>query len=80
MAGGRRAAELLAFDCDLANVTGNPAMSIPFGIDADGMPIGLHVLGRFGDEVGLLALAGQLEAARPWAAIRPALPIGRRAV
>jgi amidase len=61
------------FDCELANVTGNPAMSVPFGMDAAGLPLGIHVLGRFGDEATLFRLAGQLEQARPWT------PASRRA-
>ena len=37
----------------------------------DGLPIGMHFLGRFGDEATLLRLAAQLEQARPWASKRP---------
>jgi amidase len=51
----------------VANLTGGPAMSVPLWWDDDSLPIGVHVLGRFGDEATLLRLAGQLEAARPWA-------------
>ena len=50
----------------VANITGNPAMSLPLWWNAAGLPIGVHVLGRFGDEATLFRLAGQLELARPW--------------
>jgi amidase len=51
----------------VANITGNPAMSLPLWWNAYGLPIGVHVLGRYADEATLFRLAGQLEAARPWA-------------
>ena len=59
--------------CSLANLTGQPAMSVPIYWGVDSTPIGVHFTGRFGDEATLFRLAGQLEAARPWAARRPAL-------
>lgn len=49
------------------NVTGNPAASVPCGFSSDGMPIGLHVIGRHGDELSVLRAAAALEQARPWA-------------
>jgi len=55
----------------LANATGNPAMSVPLFWDADGLPIGSHFIGRMNDEATLFRLAAQLEQARPWWNRRP---------
>ena len=51
----------------VANITGNPAMSVPLSWNSDNMPIGSHFLAPFGDEATLFRLAAQLEQARPWA-------------
>jgi amidase len=62
----------LAFTA-LANLTGQPAMSVPMSHDDHGMPRGAQFIAPFGDEVTLFELAGQLECAVPWAHRRPTL-------
>ena len=51
----------------IANLTGNPAMSVPLASSDSGLPIGLLFTGRYGDEAALFRLAGQLERAHSWA-------------
>jgi amidase len=53
------------------NHLGNPAMSVPAGFAADGMPLAIQIIGRPNDEATLLSLAAQLEQERPWADKRP---------
>jgi amidase len=55
------------------NVAGTPAMSVPLGMSANGLPIGAQFAARRGGEATLLALAYELEAARPWAGRWPSL-------
>jgi amidase len=66
-----RGGTTVAYAGVVANITGHPAMSVPLFWNSDGLPIGVHFLGRFGDEATLIRLASQLEAARPWIARRP---------
>lgn len=46
--------------------TGQPAISLPLHWSADGLPVGVQLAGRFGEDATLLALAAQLEQAAPW--------------
>jgi aspartyl-tRNA(Asn)/glutamyl-tRNA(Gln) amidotransferase subunit A len=56
------------------NLTGNPAVSLPCGFDAAGLPIGLQLVGRCGADALLIKAAAAFEKARPWAHRRPDLP------
>ena len=54
------------------NETGMPSVSVPVGLDADGMPVGALLHGKFGRDDMVLRLAAQIEAARPeWFSARP---------
>jgi amidase len=55
----------------VANVTGQPAISLPLSWRDDGLPIGVQLIGPPAGEQVLVRLSAQLEAARPWAARRP---------
>lgn len=55
------------------NAMGSPAISLPLAMSTEGLPIGVQFVGRDCDEAGLLRLAAQLEAARPWEQRRPSL-------
>ena len=56
------------------NATGQPAISLPLYDGADGLPLGVQIVGRPAGEAQLLALSAQLEAAQPWAQRRA--PVG----
>ncbi len=51
----------------IANATGLPAITLPLYHGDDGLPTAVQLIGRPAGEAGLLALAGQLERALPWA-------------
>ena len=53
------------------NAIGHTAASVPCGFSSDGMPIGLHIVGRMGDEETVLAASAAFERAMPWAEKRP---------
>jgi len=54
-----------------ANVTGQPSMSLPLQRTATGLPIGMMLTARHGDEATLFRLAAQLEREHPWSAHHP---------
>lgn len=70
MAGVLRSAAIVPF-CAPFNVTGQPAVSLPLGWSAGGLPIGVQVVARRGAEDVLMRLASQLEQACPWADRHP---------
>jgi amidase len=76
-AGLRRSSQFVAYPGIVANITGGAAMSVPLWWSDDNLPIGVHFLGRPGDETLLFRLAGQLEQARPWNSRRPPVAASR---
>ncbi len=61
-----RPAEFLAFTIPL-NLTGQPAATVPAGWTADGLPVGLQIIGRHLDDAAVLLASAAYEAAAPWA-------------
>ena len=55
----------------VVNMTGQPAITLPLCWNAEGLPIGMQVIGAPGGEALLLSLAAQLQQARPWMHRRP---------
>ena len=56
------------------NLSGQPAISLPLAWSAEGLPIGIQIVGRRLEETMLLELASQLETAIPWSAGFPRSP------
>ena len=61
----RRSAKFSPFTY-IGNATGQPGISLPLHWTPDNLPVGVHFLARQGEEQTLLALAAQLEQAKPW--------------
>jgi aspartyl-tRNA(Asn)/glutamyl-tRNA(Gln) amidotransferase subunit A len=62
--GGAADGDMVAALCRqtfMANLTGVPAGTVPVGVDGDGVPIGLQLVGDAGDEAGVLAVMAHLE-------------------
>jgi amidase len=55
------------------NITGQPAVAVPAGFTADGLPLSVQIVGRPDDERTLFSLSAQIERERPWDGHRPAL-------
>ena len=71
--GGREVDPLWGFNpfCYIFNMTGHPAASLPCRPTPQGLPVGLQVIGRLGDERTVLQASAAFEAAWPWGDRRP---------
>ncbi len=59
--------------CPPFNASGQPAIALPVGLAANGLPTSIQLVGKPADEATLIALAAQIEQARPWRDRRPPL-------
>lgn len=57
------------------NVTGQPAVTVPWDLNGEGLPIGVHFAARMGDEATLFRMGAAIEQARPWAHMRAPLSV-----
>ena len=69
---GRHLEALVTF-CPLANLTGGPSASVPCGFTSHGLPAGLLITGRFGEDAAVLQASAAIEEAMPWAHHTPPL-------
>ncbi len=58
------------------NLTWHPAATVPAGFTQDGRPVGLQIVGRRFDDLGVLQASAAFERVRPWAQVRPPLDTG----
>jgi len=68
--GWQRMTEALQFTAQF-NITGQPAISLPLHMTADGLPVGVQIVAAYGREDVLIRVASQLEQAAPWAQRKP---------
>lgn len=57
----------------MCNVTGMPSITVPFKLSREGLPIGMEIDGRMGDDALVLQLAAELERVNPWKDRHPAV-------
>ncbi|RWH18721.1 MAG: amidase [Mesorhizobium sp.] len=65
---------------EVFNVTGQPSVSLPLAQTTSGLPIGIQIVGRFGDEATLVRVARDLEETRPWRQRQPKVRAGQLAI
>jgi aspartyl-tRNA(Asn)/glutamyl-tRNA(Gln) amidotransferase subunit A len=70
----QNARDMLTRMTRLGNFTGLPAITVPCGLGAGGLPVGLQIVGRAMDEAAVLAIAHAYEQATPWHTRRPPDP------
>jgi amidase len=63
--------------CYYITITSHPAISVPAGFTAEGLPVGLQIVGRYRDDLGVLQLAHAFEQAAPFWKRRPLLETAR---
>ncbi|MFM7444889.1 MAG: amidase family protein, partial [Tabrizicola sp.] len=59
-----------------ASLIGLPALSVPVGFGPDGLPMGMQIIGRSGDDAGVLAIGQAYHRATEWPQRRPPLVAG----
>ena len=57
--------------CYYITVTGHPSISVPCGFTAEGLPVGVQIVGRYQDDFGVLQLANAFEQATQFWKQRP---------
>ncbi|MDQ3533434.1 MAG: amidase family protein, partial [Actinomycetota bacterium] len=57
--------------CYYVTVTGLPAISVPCGFTSEGLPVGVQIVGRYRDDLGVLQLARAFERATGFGERRP---------
>ncbi len=55
------------------NMSGNPAATVPCGFTAAGLPVGMQIVGKRFDDLGVFQASREFEKALPWADKRPVL-------